>query len=420
MELRMADGNKPGYPRYLERGIREAMGDTRVVLISGPRQAGKTTLAKRLADERRPYVTLDDGGVYQAALSDPVSFIRQFEYVTIDEIQRVPELIREIKISVDGDQRAGRFLLTGSTNILTIPTVSESLAGRMAVNELLPLSQIEIERCEDNPLDRLFETPTPFPPGPYDVSAIADRVLTGGYPEILTRRTEARRRAWADNYIKTLLTRDIGEIMDAYHLKDITDLLRASALQSAQLVVYTHIANDLRLSVPTVQRYVRTLEQTYLIRFLPAWHRNELKRLIRTPKLHFLDSGLLAAIRKITSDRLVRDRSLFGPLLETFVFSELLKHASWSGHTYDFHHYRDKDGVEVDFVIERSPDSLIGVEVKASATIRADDFKSLKRLQSVTGMAFRKGIVFYTGERALPFGDRLQALPVSILWTPGR
>lgn len=366
-------------------------------------------------------MTLDDEGVYQAAISDPVSFIRQFAYVTIDEIQRVPELIREIKISVDRGQRAGRFLLTGSANILTIPTVSESLAGRMAVNELLPLSQIEIERCEDNPLDRLFETPTtPFPPGPYDVSAIADRVLTGGYPEILTRRTEARQRAWADNYIGTLLTRDIREVMDANHLKDITALLRASAIQSAQLIVYTHIANDLRLSVPTVQRYVRTLEQTYLIRFLPAWHRNELKRLIRTPKLHFLDSGFLAAIRRITSDRLIRDRSLFGPLLETFVFSELLKHASWSGHKYDFYHYRDKDKVEVDFVIERSPDSLIGVEVKASATIRADDFKSLKRLQSVTGMAFRQGIVFYAGERVLPFGDRLQALPVSILWASGR
>ncbi|MCY3996377.1 MAG: ATP-binding protein [Rhodobacter sp.] len=417
----MADGNGLRFPRYLESGIREAMDDTRVVLISGPRQAGKTTLAKKLADERRPYVTLDDEGVYQAAISDPVSFIKQFEYVTIDEIQRVPALIREIKISVDGDQRAGRFLLTGSANILTIPTVSESLVGRMAVSELLPLSQIEIERCAANPLDNLFETSkTPFPPGPYDVSTIADRVLTGGYPEILTRQTDARRRAWANNYIRTLLTRDIREIMDAHHLKDITALLRASAIQSAQLIVYTHIANDLRLSVPTVQRYVRTLEQTYLIRFLPAWHRNELKRLIRTPKMHFLDSGLLAAIRKITPDRLIRDRNLFGPLLETFIHSELLKHASWSEHAYDFYHYRDKDKVEVDFVIERSPDSLIGVEVKASATIRADDFKSLKRLQSVAGTAFKKGIVFYAGERALPFGDRLQALPVSILWAPGR
>ncbi|MCY4311237.1 MAG: DUF4143 domain-containing protein, partial [Rhodospirillaceae bacterium] len=167
----------------------------------------------------------------------------------------------------------------------------------------------------------------------------------------------------------TLLTRDIKEIMNAHNLKEITTLLQASAIQSAQLVVYTHIANDLRLSVPTVQRYIGTLEQMFLIRLLPAWHRNELKRLIRTPKLHFLDSRLLALIRKISLSRIESDRSLFGPLLESFAYAELLKHAAWSDQAYYFYHYRDKDKVEVDFVIERSTDELVGVEVKASATI---------------------------------------------------
>ncbi|MCY4261344.1 MAG: ATP-binding protein, partial [Rhodobacteraceae bacterium] len=327
------------YPRSLRRKVKDAMGDTRVVLISGPRQAGKTTLAKKLTDAGRRYVTLDDEGVYQAALTDPVNFIRQCGHVTIDEIQRAPELIREIKIAVDADRRAGRFLLTGSANILTIPTTSESLAGRMAISELLPLAQIEIEGREGNPLDDLFEaSAAPCPSGFYDVADITDRVLAGGYPEMLARRTPERRRSWADNYMRTVLTRDFGEIMNAHHLRDAAKLLQAAAIQSAQLIVYAHIANDLQLSTPTVQRYVRTLEQMYLIRFLPAWHRTELKRLVRTPKLHFLDSGLLAAVRRITPDRLARDRTLLGPLLESFIFSELLKHASWSDHASDSYH----------------------------------------------------------------------------------
>ncbi|MCY3983157.1 MAG: ATP-binding protein [Roseovarius sp.] len=413
----MAAQHGPRLPRYLEHRIKASLDDTRVVMIAGPRQAGKTTLAKKIGGGERPYVTLDDEGVYQAATADPASFIRQFEFVTIDEIQRVPELIREIKMSVDQDQRPGRFLLTGSANILTIPTVTESLAGRMAVTELLPLSQCEIENGKCNSLDWLFESDeTPFPIGPFNVADLDSRVLSGGYPEMLSRPTKARKRAWIEDYARTLLTRDIKEIMNVHKLREITALLQASAIQSAQLIVYSHMANDLRLSVSTVQRYIGTLEQMFLLRFLPAWHRNELKRLVRTPKLHFLDSGLLASIRRITQSRMDRDRSFFGPLLESFIYAELLKHAAWSDHPYEFYHYRDKDKVEVDFVIERGLDELIGVEVKASATIREDDFKGLKRLQSVTGDAFKQGIVLYSGDKALSFGGKLQAVPVSALW----
>ena len=414
----MVDQHRLVYPRHLECAVKTAMTDTRVVLISGPRQAGKTTLAKKLTNKTRSYVTLDDTNMYQAARSDPVSFIRQFDYVTIDEIQRVPDLIREIKISVDEDQRSGRFLLTGSADILTIPTVSESLAGRMAICELLPLSQAEIEQHKDNPLDRLFKSPvSSFSIAPFEVSDIDERVLIGGYPEMVLRRKEVRRRAWADDYIRTLLSRDVREIMDAHNLKDVTKLLEASAIQSAQLIIYSHIANDLQISVPTAQRYLKTMEQIYLIRFLPAWHRNKLKRLVRTPKLHFLDSGLLAAISKVTSHRLRNDRSLLGSLFETFVYSELLKHSLRSDYQYDFYHYRDKDKVEVDLVIEESSDNLIGIEVKASASVRQDDFKGLKRLKSVTGKAFQRGCVFYFGEKVLSFGDRLQAFPASMLWS---
>lgn len=405
------------YRRHLEHKLRESLADTRVVMIAGPRQSGKTTLARQLTNNTRTYVTLDDEATYQAATDDPVSFIGQFDYATIDEVQRAPELIHRIKIAVDEDQRPGRFLLTGSANILTIPTVSESLAGRMAIETLLPLSQGEIAGRERNILDALFETPNKgFPFGPYATEDIEERVLKGGYPEMLTRKSATRRRAWADNYIQTLLSRDIKEILDAYRLQDIDRLMQSCAIQSAQLVVYANVANDLQISTPTVQRYMRSLEQMYLLAFLPAWHRNALKRLVKTPKLHFLDSGLLSSVRRLTSARIGADRGLFGSLLESFVYAELQKHAACSDHHHHFYHYRDKDKVEVDFVIERNPDALIGVAVKASATVRQEDFKGLQRLQSVADKSFVGGALLYTGDKALPFGARLMAIPISAFW----
>ena len=405
------------YRRHIEHKLRESLADTRVVMITGPRQSGKTTLARQLTDNSRTYVTLDDEATCQAATDDPVSFIGQFDYATIDEVQRVPELIPRIKIAVDEDQRPGRFLLTGSANILTIPTVSESLAGRMSIETLLPLSQDEIAGRKRNILDALFETlDKAFPFGPYATQDLEGRVLNGGYPQMLTRKSATRRRAWADNYIKTLLSRDIREILDAYRLQDIDRLMQSCAIQSAGLVVYANIADDLQISTPTVQRYMRSLEQMYLLAFLPAWYRHGLKRLVKTPKLHFLDSGLLSSVRRLTSARISADRGLFGSILESFVYAELQKHAAWSDHYHHFYHYRDKDKVEVDFVIERNLDALIGIAVKASATVRPEDFKGLQRLQSVSGKSFVGGVLFYTGDKALPFGSRLMAIPIPAFW----
>lgn len=406
------------FPRFLEARVSESLGDTRVTTVIGPRQSGKTTLIQKFTSDKRPYYTLDDLTTYEAATYDPLGFIKRIECGAIDEIQRVPELIPAIKMSVDSDPRPGRFLLTGSADILTIPTISESLAGRMSINRLLPLSQAEIEGVQVSFLDDLFETDdSPFKRTTYRVDDLEHRVLKGGYPEMQRKTSERARQEWSANYVETILSRDIKEILDAYRLTDLSQLIQATAIQSGQLVVHAEIAKRMGLDTKTIQRYMATLEQMYLLKYLPAWHSNELKRLLKTPKLHFLDSGLAAAIRQIGLRTIQSDRTSFGPLLESFVFSELQKLSSFSDRWLSFHHFRDKDRKGVDFVISSGGNAIVGIEVKASATVRPRDFAGLRKLQFATGPSFRFGVLLYTGTQIVPFGDALFAVPVSVLWT---
>ena len=405
------------FPRFLEARVSESLDDTRVTAVTGPRQSGKTTLIQKFASDKRPYYTLDDTATYEAATYDPVGFVKRIEYGAIDEIQRVPELILAIKMSVDTDPRPGRFLLTGSANILTIPTISESLAGRMSINRLLPLSQAEVEGVHVSILDDLFEADdTPFKRTAYKVDDLEHRVLKGGYPEIQRKTSKRARQEWLANYVETILSGDIKEILDAYRLTDLSQLIQATAMQSGQLVVHAEIAKRMGLDTKTVQRYMAALEQMYLLNYLPAWHSNELKRLLKTPKLHFLDSGLAAAIRQIDLRKIQGNHAVFEPLLKSFVFSELQKLSSFSDRWLSFHHFRDKDMAEVDFVISSAGNAFVGIEVKASATVRSRDFAGLRKLQLATGPSFRFGVLLYTGTQIVPFGDALFAAPVSILW----
>lgn len=406
------------FPRFLEAKISEALENTRVTTITGPRQSGKTTLAHKFTSDTRQFYTLDDSPTYDAADSDPVGFISRIEHGSIDEIQRAPKLIRAIKISVDSDPRPGRFLLTGSANILTIPKIPESLAGRMWIKTLLPLSQAEIEGTQVSFLDDLFEAEDmPFRKTGYKVEDLELRVLHGGYPGMLQASSDSIRREWATNYVNSIISRDIKELLRAYQLKDLSKLLQACAIQSSQMVVHSKVGKHMALDVKTVQRYLDTLEQLYLIEYLPAWRTGELRRLVSTPKLHFLDTGLLSAIRKIDQRVIEENRGVFGPLLESFVFAELKKIATWSKEQHSFHYYRDKDKAEVDFVISSGFNALAGIEVKASATVQSKDFAGLKKLQAAAGSSFKVGVLLYTGERVLPFGDRLFAAPVSVLWS---
>lgn len=235
---------------------------------------------------------------------------------------------------------------------------------------------------------------------------------------MILREGEKRRHAWARDYMNTLVRRDVGTIAEVEKQQGMERMFRILAHHSSQLVNFSQVGGQVGLDDKTARRYLLILEQLFLVRRLEPWFRNRIKRLVKTPKLHFLDSGLLAAALGVTLERIGRDRATYGKLLETFVFSELLRQAAWSDDAYTLYHYRDKDLNEVDIVAEDLRGLLVGIEVKASATVRAEDFKGLRRLAEAAGEDFRLGLVLYDGHRAYPFGDRLLAAPVSALWMP--
>jgi len=406
------------HPRFVESRIREALRDTPVVALSGPRQSGKTTLARLVAQDRA-YLTLDDATTLEAARSDPTGFVRGLDMAIIDEVQRAPDLMLALKRSVDEDRRPGRFLVTGSANLLTMKAARESLAGRMEVISLLPLAQAEVLAWPEPAfLTAAFSGSLPKTTKPVVGRELVEIVMTGGYPDVLARETPRRRRDWCRAYIEAIAERDVRDISAIEKPNEIPNLIRVAAHHSAQLLNVSTIGVDLRLARKTVESYLEVLEQLFLIRRLEPWHRNDLNRLIKTPKLHFLDSALLAAAKAVTAERIAADRSLFGPLLETFVYAELEKLASWSDDRLRFSHYRDKDQLEVDIVIESEDGGMVGVEVKAAATVTAADFKALRRLSDIAGKAFRLGVVLYDGDQTVSFGDNLAAAPIASLWAP--
>ncbi|MEF0943839.1 ATP-binding protein [Rhizobium sp. BR 362] len=410
------EASPPLYFRGVTKQISAALVDTPVLLVNGPRQCGKTTLVRRLMPIDRPYFTLDDDTTLASIRADPAGFVRDLDMATIDEVQRAPDLLRAIKRSVDDDRRPGRFLLTGSANILTLPTVAESLAGRMEIMTLLPLAQSEIHGLGSSFLDDAFSGRAIHPKSSLVGKNLVEAVLVGGYPEMLGRSAPNRRAAWARDYIRAIVERDVRDIADIEKLDQMPHLLRALAHHSGQLVNFTQLAGQIGLDDKTARRYVGLFEQLFLVRRIEPWFRNQLKRLVKTPKLHFLDSGLLAAMLGITPDRIATNRSLLGPLLETFVVSEILKLATWCETAPTLYHYRDKDQDEVDIVLEDNTGAIVGIEIKAAATVSNADFKGLRKIGQVASDGFRIGLVLYDGDKVLPFGERLYAAPISCLW----
>jgi len=405
------------YPRFAESFVRAALRDTRVVAISGPRQSGKTTLARRFARHGRVYLTLDSQPTLAAATSDPVAFIRGLDRAIIDEVQRAPGLLLAIKQSVDEDPRPGRFLLTGSADLLTIRTVHESLAGRVEVIPLFPLGRSERLRSRaPRFVSKLFQGQMPTPIESVSGDRLLELVVTGGYPDAIKRRTERRRQDWYRAYIKSIVERDIPEIADIAGQDQIPHLLEVCARFAGQLTNLSEIGRALGRDHKTIGQYLRVLGQIYLVHTVPPWSRNELSRLVKTPKLHFVDSGLLTALRGYSLARLRSDRGLLGPLLETFVFSELLKGAAWAKEHLSIFHYRDKDQLEVDFVLENPAGQIVGIEVKAAASVAQRDFGGLQRIAAAGGVRFVQGVLLYDGKETLSFGEKLRAVPLPSLW----
>lgn len=415
-----ADINPAIFPRSIQPRVLDALADTPVVLLSGPRQAGKTTLVRQLAGPTRRYLTLDDEVTRLAAREDPVGLIRSIDCAVIDEIQRAPDLLLAIKKTVDEDRRPGRFLLTGSANLMALPSVADSLAGRMETLVLLPLAQSEIAPAPGASsawLDALFAGEMPVPTAPVVGDALVEKVSRGGYPEALARTDSRRRKTWARQYIDSLIQRDIKDIASLDKLDHIPRLLKALAQTAGQLCNYSQIGGQVGIDHKTASKYIAVFEQMYLMQRLPVWSGNRLSRLLRTPKLQFLDSGLLSVLIGFSDP--MRQRKLFGQLLESFVFAELRKQATWAEGEYGIFYYRDKDQNEVDFVIENASGEIIGVEVKAAASVSVSDLVGLKKLAGLATQVFKAGIILYDGTETLPLGQTngrpLWAIPLSTL-----
>lgn len=406
------------YPRFLRPRILEALSDSPIVLIHGPRQCGKTTLARQIGEEHGfGYFTFDDDVQRAAAQADPIGYCADLpRRVVLDEVQRVPELFTSLKAAVDNRREAGRFILTGSANVLLVPKLADSLAGRMEILRLHPLAQSEIAGYIPDFLKKLIFGE--FPNGRFGQRqgmALAERVAAGGFPAALARATPRRKTIWYRDYADTLIQRDIRDLARINAFDALPRLLTLAAGQTACLVNISKLAGPFQMTRPTIRDYVTLLSRIFLLEELPSWHNNRMKRLIKTPKLHLGDSGLACALLGLDGQRLWEDRPVFGRLLETFIVQELRRQASWQEDPIVFSHYRDKDKNKIDLVIE-SLGRTAGIEVKAAATVTNDDFKGLRKLQEATTDTFVAGVLLYDGEAIVSFGEKLWAVPISTLW----
>jgi uncharacterized protein len=406
--------------RHLTPLLLAALRDTPVVFLQGARQTGKSTLAQSLAElgHEASYLTLDDAGVLAASEHDPAGFVRELEQpVILDEVQRVPELFLAIKHAIDRRRAPGRFLLTGSADALLLPRLAETLAGRMEILTLWPFSQGEIEGRFEAFVDGIFAASLPkWQPLDAGWRSIIDRIVLGGYPEVIMRRTTQRRRAWFGSYITTILQRDIRDMASIQRLSELPLLLRTLASRCGGLLNFSDLASGLGIPQTTLKRYMALLEATFLVQLVPAWASNLGVRLVKSPKLMLCDTGLLCSVLDLDADRLSRELPLGGRVLENFVAMELRKQSSWSERRPSLYHYRSHSQQEVDLVLEDAAGRAVGIEVKASATVASSDFKGLRHLSTLLGDRFVRGVLLYGGTEIVPFGKHLHAVPLSVLW----
>ena len=407
--------------RNLTDRVLEALSDTPVVLLHGARQTGKSTLVQQISRSVHPatYLTFDDATTMAAAARDPLGFLdAQGGSVVLDEVQRVPDVLLAIKTLVDRERIPGRFLLTGSANVLLLPKISESLAGRMEVLTLWPFSQGEIESRHEAFVDAVFASRMPAtPPDERGTQRnLAQRILLGGYPEVLQRKTRARRSAWFEAYVTTVIHRELRDLANLEYLTELPRLLRLLASRVGAQLNYAELAGAVGIPQTTLKRYLTLLRAVHLFVPLPAWSSSRAKRLVKRPKILLADSGLIAHLMDLDETQVEKDATAYGHLLECFVAMELRKQITWSRIRPSMYHFRTHSNVEIDLVLESPSGDIVGIEVKAASRVRGEDLRGLELLKDIAGDRFRRGVVLYTGTNSVPLGGDLQAIPMAALW----
>jgi predicted AAA+ superfamily ATPase len=405
-------------PRHAKSLVDEALADTRVVLVNGARQAGKSTLTRLTAGSRSDVVVrlLDDPATLQAARDDPTDFVDHDGLMVIDEVQLVPELLRPIKVKVDLDPTPGRFLLTGSSRVLALRTLPDALPGRMEVIELWPFSQGELSGEPDRFIDAAFQHgPRIEHSSTMRRRDYLERIVVGGFPEAV-RRSPRRRTAFFASYLSTLIERDVLELASIERRGDLLKLLALLAGRAGGLLVPATLAGQSGIPRTTLTRYLELLSTVFLVKSIPAWSSGQSHRATGTPKLAFVDTGIACHLIGQDAARLGEPGGAAGQMFENFVVMELARQLTWSDELGRLYHYRTKDGIEVDAVIETADGRVIGVEVKSGATVRTEDLAGLRNLARILGDRFVSGYVLYTGQQTLPFGEKIRAVPMDALW----
>lgn len=409
--------------RHLKPLVLDALGDTRIAVVLGARQVGKSTLVQQIANVDRPatILTLDDRATRDAALDDPTGFVAGLKPpVVIDEVQRAPDLMLAIKVRVDRDQTPGQFLLTGSANLLTAPRIVDALPGRAEYLRLAPFTQGEMHGVRETFVATLFEGRWPqLTSDDVGRAAYAERLAAGGYPAV-AGRSAGRRERFFSSYVDSIIDRDLSTVADVQDSANVRRLLSALAATSASLTNFESLARDLGVAPNTVRGHAALLETLFVVSRAPAWSANLLiiSRVVRAPKTYISDTGLLCHLLGVDEARIAEDGTVSGMLFETFVATELARQVAWQDNAPSQFHYRDRDGREVDVVLERRGGAVVGIEVKSAASASPSDFRGLRHLRDKLGDRFKAGILLYTGPSTVPFGDRLAAVPLAGLWAP--
>lgn len=408
------------YQRYIATPIAEALKDTPVILINGARQTGKSTLCRQLVGGGfdGQIMTMDDPTTLAAALADPLGFLQELSrHAIIDEVQRAPKLFLSIKKVVDENRKERRLILTGSADVMTLPQVADSLAGRIEIHHLWPLSQSEILGKRSKFLNTLVTPGGRFHAHKNDWKDLIEAIRGGGYPEALQRESEGRKAKWFESYIDAVLQKDISNLANIEGLIQIPNILHLIGTRIGSTVNLSDIARLSGVKNTTLQRYMALLEHVFLILRIPAWTPNIEGRFVKSPKIFLNDTGLLCHLRGESVDSLIENRTTSGAFLENFIVMEIVKLLSWSGLFLKPHHFSVHSGAEVDLVLEDRKKQLYGIEIKSTASVSQNDFNGLKRLAEIAGKKFQRGIVLYRGDQVVGgFGENLQAVPIPAVW----